>query len=46
MDLRKEVRKYINQGVMSPNELFKLIYPKYTGHYSHVREAIHAEKNR
>lgn len=46
MNLRKEVRKYIGQSVYDPEELFKLIYPRYTGHYSHVRDAIQQEKNR
>jgi hypothetical protein len=46
MNLEHDAMKLINQGVYDPHILFKILYNKHPVHYSRVREAIHAAKQR
>lgn len=44
--LQNEAHRLIKAGVFDPNVLFDIIYKKHDVHYSRVREAIHAAKQR
>ena len=46
MQLEKDVSALIKQGVYDHNKLFDILYKKHNVHYSLVREAIHAAKQR
>lgn len=43
--LRYEIRRLLKEGIYHQDELFAILYPVYTGHYSVLREAIAEEKN-
>lgn len=44
MNLVKQVKGLMNEGVYDPDVLFKLVYNNNRVHYSKVREAIHVAK--
>ena len=46
MTLKQKIRALMNEGVYHQDELFRLIYPHYNGHYSILRKQIAEEKNR
>lgn len=44
-NVREKVRRLIDEGVYDQNEIFRLLYPTYNGHYSVLRKVIAMEKN-
>lgn len=45
MTLREKIRELMKQGIYDQNELFRLLYPHYNGHYSVLRKVIALEKH-
>lgn len=45
LTLREKIRLLMAEGVYDQNDLFRLIYPTYKGHYSVLRAVIAEEKN-
>jgi len=45
MTLRQKIRELMKEGVYHQNDLFRIIYPTYNGHYSVLRRVIAEEKN-
>lgn len=44
--VKYEIRRLMGEGVYHQDELFRILYPVYFGHYSRLREIIAEEKNR
>jgi hypothetical protein len=44
MNLVKQVKVLMGEGVYDPDALFRIVYNRNRVHYSRVREAIHIAK--
>ena len=44
LDLEKQVKELMKEGVYDPETLFQILYRRNPYHYSKVREAIHNAK--
>lgn len=44
--LQNEAHRLLKSGVYDPTVLFDILYRKFDVHYSQVREAVHAAKQR
>jgi hypothetical protein len=45
MDTRTKIKSLMAEGMYDQEELFKTLYPYFTGHYSVLRRMIAEEKN-
>ena len=43
--VRYEIRDLLKQGIYHQDELFAILYPVYSGHYSKLRAIIAEEKD-